>query len=144
MTAHQCSKHCFSIYENGIFLCARLFSSVGLTPAAVSYQDEEMALQQEDDEDDLVDVIWRQLTSSCPWLGEASQLVTDGLIRVWRRVVDRIFGLYRISCQAYFTFLKLNAGQVRLRYIFYETVFCCLLWMQVQSSVYCFILSVLF
>lgn len=73
-----------------------------------------MALQQEDDEDDMVDVIWRQLTSSCPWLGEAGQPVTDGLIQVWRRVVDRIFGLYRVSCQAYFTFLKLNAGQVRL------------------------------
>ncbi|GLD61314.1 serine/threonine-protein kinase SMG1 isoform X1 [Lates japonicus] len=75
-------------------------------------QDEDMALQQEDDEDDMVDVIWRQLTSSCPWLGEADQPVTDGLIQVWRRVVDRIFGLYRVSCQAYFTFLKLNAGQV--------------------------------
>ncbi|XP_033501746.1 serine/threonine-protein kinase SMG1 [Epinephelus lanceolatus] len=75
-------------------------------------QDEDMALQQEDDEDDMVDVIWRQLTASCPWLAEAGQPVTDGLIRVWRRVVDRIFGLYRVSCQAYFTFLKLNAGQV--------------------------------
>uniref|UniRef100_A0A3Q3Q4X1 non-specific serine/threonine protein kinase n=1 Tax=Monopterus albus TaxID=43700 RepID=A0A3Q3Q4X1_MONAL len=75
-------------------------------------QDEDMALQQEDDEDDIVDVIWRQLIGSCPWLGEAGQPVTDGLIRVWRRVVDRIFGLYRVSCQAYFTFLKLNAGQV--------------------------------
>lgn len=73
-----------------------------------------MALQQEDDEDDMVDVIWRQLTSSCPWLGEADQHVTDGLIRVWRRVVGRMFGLYRVSCHAYFTFLKLNAGQVRL------------------------------
>lgn len=72
-----------------------------------------MALQQEDDEDDMVDVIWRQLTASCPWLVEADQPVTDGLIQVWRRVVDRIFGLYRVSCQAYFTFLKLNAGQVR-------------------------------
>ncbi|XP_077590470.1 serine/threonine-protein kinase SMG1 [Stigmatopora nigra] len=75
-------------------------------------QDEDMALQQEDDEDDMVDLIWRQLTASCPWLAEAGQSVADGLIRVWRRVVDRIFGLYRISCQAYFTFLKLNAGQV--------------------------------
>ncbi|KAM9392172.1 serine/threonine-protein kinase SMG1 [Pholidichthys leucotaenia] len=75
-------------------------------------QDEEMALQQEDDEDDMVDVIWRQLTNACPWLGDAGQFVTDGLIRVWRQVVDRIFGLYRVSCQAYFTFLKLNAGQV--------------------------------
>uniref|UniRef100_A0A3P8VUM7 non-specific serine/threonine protein kinase n=1 Tax=Cynoglossus semilaevis TaxID=244447 RepID=A0A3P8VUM7_CYNSE len=75
-------------------------------------QDEDMALQQEDDEDDMVDVIWRQLTASCPWLVEADQPVTDGLIQVWRRVVDRIFGLYRVSCQAYFTFLKLNAGQV--------------------------------
>ncbi|XP_041828579.1 serine/threonine-protein kinase SMG1 isoform X2 [Melanotaenia boesemani] len=75
-------------------------------------QDEDMALQQEDEEDDMVDVIWRQLTSSCPWLDEAGQVVTDGLIRVWRRVVDRIFGLYRVSCHAYFTFLKLNAGQV--------------------------------
>uniref|UniRef100_UPI0037E707FB serine/threonine-protein kinase SMG1 n=1 Tax=Semicossyphus pulcher TaxID=241346 RepID=UPI0037E707FB len=75
-------------------------------------QDEDMALQQEDDEDDMVDLIWRHLTGSCPWLAEAGQPVTDGLIRVWRRVVDRIFGLYRVSCQAYFTFLKLNAGQV--------------------------------
>ncbi|XP_067343536.1 serine/threonine-protein kinase SMG1 isoform X2 [Channa argus] len=75
-------------------------------------QDEDMALQQEDDEDDMVDVIWRQLISSCPWLGDAGQTVTDGLIQVWRQVVDRIFGLYRVSCQAYFTFLKLNAGQV--------------------------------
>ncbi|XP_038156782.1 serine/threonine-protein kinase SMG1 [Cyprinodon tularosa] len=77
-------------------------------------QDEDMALQQEDDEDDMVDVIWRQLTASCPWLGDAGQHVTDGLIGVWRRVVDRIFGLYRVSCHAYFTFLKLNAGQVHV------------------------------
>ncbi|XP_074552097.1 serine/threonine-protein kinase SMG1 isoform X2 [Halichoeres trimaculatus] len=77
-------------------------------------QDEEMALQQEDDEDDMVDLIWRHLTGSCPWLVDAGQAVTDGLIRVWRRVVDRIFGLYRVSCQAYFTFLKLNAGQVHI------------------------------
>lgn len=77
-------------------------------------KDEDMALQQEDNEDDMVDVIWRQLISSCPWLGEVGQPVTDGLIRVWRCVVDRIFGLYRVSCQAYFTFLKLNAGQVSL------------------------------
>lgn len=91
---------------------------------SVLCQDEDMALQQEDDEDDMVDVIWRQLTSSCPWLAEAGQLVTDGLIQVWRRVVDRIFGLYRVSCQAYFTFLKLNAGQVR--WLNWETAACCL------------------
>ncbi|XP_041633863.1 serine/threonine-protein kinase SMG1 isoform X3 [Cheilinus undulatus] len=77
-------------------------------------QDEDMALQQEDDEDDMVDLIWRHLTGSCPWLGEAGQPVMDGLIRVWRRVIDRIFGLYQVSCQAYFTFLKLNAGQVAI------------------------------
>lgn len=72
-----------------------------------------MALQnEEDDEDDMVDVIWRQLLSSCPWLAEVEDCVTEGLIRVWRRVVDRIFSLYRVSCRAYFTFLKLNAGQV--------------------------------
>lgn len=77
-------------------------------------QDEDMALQnEEDDEDDMVDVIWRQLLSSCPWLAEVEDGVTEGLIRVWRRVVDRIFSLYRVSCRAYFTFLKLNAGQVR-------------------------------
>ncbi|KAK0136516.1 Serine/threonine-protein kinase SMG1 [Merluccius polli] len=76
-------------------------------------EDEDLALQQEEDEeDDLVDVIWRQLLASCPWLAEAGQAVTEGLIRVWRRVVDRIFSLYRISCRAYFTFLKLNAGKV--------------------------------
>ena len=60
----------------------------------------------------MVDVIWRQLLASCPWLAEAGEPVTEGLIRVWRRVVDRIFSLYRVACRAYFTFLKLNAGQV--------------------------------
>lgn len=74
-----------------------------------------MALQQEDDEDDMVDVVWRQLTGMCPWLGDMGQPVTDGLIQVWRRVVDRIFGLYKVSCHAYFTFLKLNVGPVRIR-----------------------------
>ncbi|XP_066497814.1 serine/threonine-protein kinase SMG1 isoform X2 [Hoplias malabaricus] len=91
-----------------------IFSILGQAmcrPAGI--QDEDMALQnEEDDEDDMVDVIWRQLLSSCPWLAEVEDGVTDGLIRVWRRVVDRIFSLYRVSCRAYFTFLKLNAGQV--------------------------------
>ncbi|XP_035261317.1 serine/threonine-protein kinase SMG1 [Anguilla anguilla] len=91
-----------------------IFSILGQAmcrPAGI--QDEDMALQNEDDEeDDMVDVIWRQLLSSCPWLSEVEEAVTEGLIRVWRRVVDRIFSLYRISCRAYFTFLKLNAGQV--------------------------------
>ncbi|KAJ3601732.1 hypothetical protein NHX12_032699 [Muraenolepis orangiensis] len=91
-----------------------IFSILGQAmcrPAGI--QDEDLALQQdEDEEDDLVDVIWRQLLASCPWLGEAGQAVTEGLIRVWRRVVDRIFSLYRIACRAYFTFLKLNAGKV--------------------------------
>ncbi|XP_016104477.1 serine/threonine-protein kinase SMG1-like isoform X2 [Sinocyclocheilus grahami] len=80
-------------------------------PAGI--QDEDMALQNEEDEDDdMVDVIGRQLLSACPWLSEVEDTVTDGLIGVWRRVVDRIFSLYRVSCRAYFTFLKLNAGQV--------------------------------
>jgi PI-3-kinase-related kinase SMG-1 len=60
----------------------------------------------------MVDVIWRQLISSCPWLSELDESVTEGVIEVWRRVVDRIFSLYKLSCSAYFTFLKLNAGQV--------------------------------
>ncbi|KAG2455286.1 SMG1 kinase, partial [Polypterus senegalus] len=80
-------------------------------PAGI--QDEDMALQNEEsDEDDMVDVIWRQLLGCCPWLSEADDQVTEGLIKVWRKVVDRIFSLYRVSCQAYFTFLKLNAGQL--------------------------------
>ncbi|KAG7459406.1 hypothetical protein MATL_G00210290 [Megalops atlanticus] len=80
-------------------------------PAGI--QDEDMALQsEEDEEDDMVDVIWRQLVGSCPWLSEVEEGVTEGLIRAWRRVVDRIFSLYQVSCRAYFTFLKLNAGQV--------------------------------
>uniref|UniRef100_A0A671RIN2 Serine/threonine-protein kinase SMG1 n=1 Tax=Sinocyclocheilus anshuiensis TaxID=1608454 RepID=A0A671RIN2_9TELE len=80
-------------------------------PAGI--QDEDMALQnEEDEEDDMVDVIGRQLLSACPWLSEVEDTVTDGLIVVWRRVVDRIFSLYRVSCRAYFTFLRLNAGQV--------------------------------
>ena len=86
--------------------------------APVCFQDEDLALQQEDEEDDLVDVIWRQLLASCPWLGEAGLAVTEGLIRVWRRVADRIFSLYRIACTAYFTFLKLNAGKVRQKVYF--------------------------
>ncbi|XP_068605668.1 serine/threonine-protein kinase SMG1 [Brachionichthys hirsutus] len=91
----------------------RIFSILGQAMCRpTGIQDEDMALQQDDNEDDMVDVIWRQLTGSCPWLGDAGQPVTDGLIQVWRRVVDRIFGLYRVSCQAYFTFLKLNSGQV--------------------------------
>ncbi|XP_076852273.1 serine/threonine-protein kinase SMG1 [Brachyhypopomus gauderio] len=91
-----------------------IFSILGQAmcrPAGI--QDEDMALQnEEDDEDDMVDVIWRQLLGSCAWLSEAEDGVMEGLIRVWRRVVDRIFSLYRVSCRAYFTFLKLNAGQV--------------------------------
>ncbi|XP_062388673.1 serine/threonine-protein kinase SMG1 isoform X3 [Sardina pilchardus] len=91
-----------------------IFSILGQAmcrPAGI--QDEDMALQnEEDDEDDMVDVIWRQLLASCPWLSEVEESVTEGLIRVWRTVVDRIFSLYRVSCHAYFTFLKLNAGQV--------------------------------
>ncbi|KAL0992596.1 hypothetical protein UPYG_G00095530 [Umbra pygmaea] len=104
-----------------------IFSILGQAmcrPAGI--QDEDLALQQdEDEEDDMLDVIWRQLLSSCPWLGELEQGavgsegapgggVTEGLIRVWRRVVERIFSLYRVSCRAYFTFLKLNAGQVHV------------------------------
>ncbi|KAM6957377.1 serine/threonine-protein kinase SMG1 [Aplochiton taeniatus] len=79
-------------------------------PAGI--QDEDIVLQQEDDEDDIVDVIGRQLLASCPWLTELGGAVTEGLIFVWRRVVERIFSLYRVSCRSYFTFLKLNAGQV--------------------------------
>lgn len=60
----------------------------------------------------MVDVIWRQLLSSCPWLSELDESATEGVIKVWRKVVDRIFSLYKLSCSAYFTFLKLNAGQV--------------------------------
>lgn len=60
----------------------------------------------------MVDVIWRQLISSCPWLSELDETATEGVIKVWRKVVDRIFSLYKLSCSAYFTFLKLNAGQV--------------------------------
>ncbi|XP_023677609.2 serine/threonine-protein kinase SMG1 isoform X1 [Paramormyrops kingsleyae] len=90
-----------------------IFSILGQAlcrPAGI--QDEDMALQNEEsNEDDTVDVVWRQLLGSCPWLAEAGDGVTEGLIRVWRRVVDRIFSLYRVSCRAYFTFLKLNAGQ---------------------------------
>ncbi|XP_072549574.1 serine/threonine-protein kinase SMG1 isoform X2 [Salminus brasiliensis] len=93
-----------------------IFSILGQAmcrPAGI--QDEDMALQnEEDEEDDMVDVIWRQLLSSCPWLAEVEDRVTEGLIKVWRRVVDRIFSLYRVSCRAYFTFLKLNAGQVHI------------------------------
>lgn len=63
-------------------------------------------------ENDTVDVIWRQLLTSCPWLVELDEAASEGLIKLWRKVVDRIFSLYKLSCSAYFTFLKLNAGRV--------------------------------
>ncbi|PIO39086.1 hypothetical protein AB205_0040290 [Aquarana catesbeiana] len=65
-------------------------------------------------ENDTVDVIWRQLLTSCPWLAELDEAASEGLIKLWRKVVDRIFSLYKLSCSAYFTFLKLNAGRVSL------------------------------
>ena len=71
----------------------------------------------------MVDVIWRQLISSCPWLSELDESATEGVIKVWRKVVDRIFSLYKLSCSAYFTFLKLNAGQVGSTVFFYESLF---------------------
>lgn len=67
---------------------------------------------EDNEEDDMVDVIWRLLLTSCPWLSDLDENATEGLIKVWRKVVDRIFSLYKLSCSAYFTFLKLNAGQV--------------------------------
>lgn len=67
---------------------------------------------EDNEEDDMVDVIWRQLLTSCPWLSDLDENASEGLIKVWRKVVDRIFSLYKLSCSAYFTFLKLNAGQV--------------------------------
>uniref|UniRef100_A0A5F8A8I1 non-specific serine/threonine protein kinase n=1 Tax=Macaca mulatta TaxID=9544 RepID=A0A5F8A8I1_MACMU len=85
-------------------------------PAGI--QDEDITLQitesEDNEEDDMVDVIWRQLISSCPWLSELDESATEGVIKVWRKVVDRIFSLYKLSCSAYFTFLKLNAGQIPL------------------------------
>ncbi|KAF4800880.1 Serine/threonine-protein kinase SMG1 [Turdus rufiventris] len=85
-------------------------------PAGI--QDEDMTLQitenEDNEEDDMVDVIWRQLLTSCPWLSDLDENATEGLIKVWRKVVDRIFSLYKLSCSAYFTFLKLNAGQIPL------------------------------
>ncbi|KAG9477052.1 hypothetical protein GDO78_002442 [Eleutherodactylus coqui] len=85
-------------------------------PAGI--QDEDMSLQitenEGNDENDTVDVIWRQLLASCPWLSDLDETASDGLIKLWRKVVDRIFSLYKLSCSAYFTFLKLNAGRVSL------------------------------
>ncbi|XP_062915129.1 serine/threonine-protein kinase SMG1 isoform X2 [Mobula hypostoma] len=78
-------------------------------------QDEDLTLQiNDDEEDDMVEVIWRQLITNCPWLSDQDETVVEGLIEVWRKVVDRIFNLYKLSCKAYFTFLKLNAGQVHV------------------------------
>ncbi|XP_063286393.1 serine/threonine-protein kinase SMG1 isoform X2 [Pelobates fuscus] len=85
-------------------------------PAGI--QDEDLSLQitenEDNDENNAVDVIWRQLLSSCPRLADMNEAASDGLIKVWRKVVDRIFSLYKLSCSAYFTFLKLNAGRVSL------------------------------
>ncbi|XP_044160054.1 LOW QUALITY PROTEIN: serine/threonine-protein kinase SMG1 [Bufo gargarizans] len=85
-------------------------------PAGI--QDEDMSLQitenEGNGEDDTVDVIWRQLLASCPWLADLDETASEGLIKLWRKVVHRIFSLYKLSCSAYFTFLKLNAGRVSL------------------------------
>ncbi|KAM4698242.1 serine/threonine-protein kinase SMG1 [Rhinophrynus dorsalis] len=85
-------------------------------PAGI--QDEDMSLQiteNEDNEDNnMVDVIWRQLLATCPLLADLDEAASEGLIRLWKKVVDRIFSLYKLSCSAYFTFLKLNAGRVSL------------------------------
>lgn len=90
-------------------------------------QDEDITLQitesEDNEEDDMVDVIWRQLISSCPWLSELDESATEGVIKVWRKVVDRIFSLYKLSCSAYFTFLKLNAGQVGGTVLWQESLF---------------------
>lgn len=87
----------------------------------ICLQDEDITLQitesEDNEEDDMVDVIWRQLLSSCPWLSELDESATEGVLNVWRKVVDRIFSLYKLSCSAYFTFLKLNAGQVGTTFI---------------------------
>ncbi|XP_053551228.1 serine/threonine-protein kinase SMG1 isoform X2 [Bombina bombina] len=85
-------------------------------PAGI--QDEDMSLQitenEDNDENNMVDVIWRQLVASCPMLADLDESVSQGLLSLWRKVVDRIFSLYKLSCTAYFTFLKLNAGRVSL------------------------------
>ncbi|XP_032817004.1 serine/threonine-protein kinase SMG1 isoform X1 [Petromyzon marinus] len=55
----------------------------------------------------------RRLLAACPALAdEDPETALDGLLSVWRAVAGRIFGLYKLSCRAYFIFLRLNAGQV--------------------------------
>ncbi|OCT64106.1 hypothetical protein XELAEV_18045208mg [Xenopus laevis] len=85
-------------------------------PAGI--QDEDISLQitenEDNDENNMEDVIWRQLLACCPWLADLEDKASESLIKLWKKVVDRIFSLYKLSCSAYFTFLKLNAGRVSL------------------------------
>uniref|UniRef100_A0A674MC73 non-specific serine/threonine protein kinase n=1 Tax=Takifugu rubripes TaxID=31033 RepID=A0A674MC73_TAKRU len=61
----------------------KIFSILGQAMCRpTGIQDEDIALQQDDDEDDMVDVIWRQLTGACPWLANMGQGVSDGLIQL--------------------------------------------------------------
>lgn len=80
----------------------------------VGIQDEDIIFQimesEDNEEDDMVDVIWCQLILSCLWFLEFDESVIEGVIKVWRKVVDRIFSLYKFFCSVYFIFFKFNVG----------------------------------
>uniref|UniRef100_S4RYT5 SMG1 nonsense mediated mRNA decay associated PI3K related kinase n=1 Tax=Petromyzon marinus TaxID=7757 RepID=S4RYT5_PETMA len=83
---------------------------------ATGLQDEELSVQtpESDEEGEGEGAVRRRLLAACPALAdEDPETALDGLLSVWRAVAGRIFGLYKLSCRAYFIFLRLNAGQVR-------------------------------
>lgn len=94
----------FMLRENNSFLCIIFFQDEDITFQIIESEDNE--------EDDMVDVIWRQLILSCLWFLEFDESVIEGVIKVWRKVVDRIFSLYKLFCSVYFIFFKFNVGQV--------------------------------
>lgn len=95
---------CIFFFKVSVILCLYFF------------QDEDIIFQiiesEDNEDDDMVDVIWRQLILSCFWFFEFDENVIEGVIKVWRKVVDRIFSLYKLFCSVYFIFFKLNVGQV--------------------------------
>ena len=62
----------------------------------------------QNDKEDEVKVIKRQLLSACTSLEQMPSL--DGLIIIWQSVRNRIFKHYQLAARAYFKFLQLSGS----------------------------------
>ena len=63
----------------------------------------------QNDYDDGTETTRRQLLSACGALSTAGDSL-EGLLDVWKGVVQRVYHYYQLSATAYFKFLKLNGG----------------------------------